>query len=201
MVPQLFEWPATVAVIGTGPSLTQADVDLLQGRVDGVIAVNDAYKLCPWATALYCGDRKWWMWHRGVPSFQGLKFTISKVPYLDVVVLKRGPETGLASARDTLALGRNSGYQAINLAVHLGATRILLLGLDMCDGKTPHFFGNHPDRSRPPFKLCLERFATMPGPLAAAGVTVLNCSRRTALRAFPLVTLEAALEVQTEVAV
>jgi hypothetical protein len=89
-----------------------------------------------------------------------------------------------------VALGLNGAYQSINVAVHLGASRVLLLGVDMQGG---HFFGRHPNNSGPPFSMCLQRFETLVEPLKTAGVEVLNCSRKTALKAFPRVELEQAI--------
>ena len=55
-VPKL--WPnSTVVCIGTGPSLTQADVDLCCSQAR-VIAVNDAYRMAPLADVLYAADDK-----------------------------------------------------------------------------------------------------------------------------------------------
>lgn len=85
--------------------------------------------------------------------------------------------------------GGNSGYQAINLAVHFGAKRILLLGYDM-GGK--HWFGDHP-KSLPVksnYQIFMDNFATLPNDLKAAGVEVINCSRKTALAVFPRSTIE-----------
>jgi hypothetical protein len=199
-VPVLWPNGGTAVVLGSGPSLSAADVDYVRERVDGVIAVNDTYRLAPWATALYAADAKWWQWHKGAPSFTGqFKFTLSgtATTWPGVVCLKRGQDTGLSENPEALALGRNGVYQAINLAVHFGATRILLLGVDMqngarADGRgtSDHFFGHHPDNTGPQFSLCLERFKTLVAPLAARGVEVINCSRRTALRCFPMKALE-----------
>jgi len=100
-----------------------------------------------------------------------------------------------------VALGRNGVYQAINLAIHFGATRILLLGVDMQGQIGSHDFGRHPDNSGPPYAACLERFATMVKPLKAAGVDVINCTRSTALKVFPCVRLEDALSFHVEQAV
>lgn len=189
----------TVAVLGTGPSLAQADVDRCRG-LDAVIAVNDSYRVAPWATVLYAADAKWWRWHPDAAKFAGLKYALDGVRAPGVQVLRRGPETGLATDPTLVALGRNGCYQAINVAVHLGASQILLLGVDMCNGpradgqgRSDHFFGHHPDNTGPDFDVCRQRFATLVGPLAQLGVDVLNCSRRTALKAFPLVPLEDAL--------
>lgn len=181
-VPRL--WPGeTVVCVGTGPSLTQADVDACRGRAR-VIVVNDAYRLAPWADLLYAADDKWWAWHKGAPGFAGLKYTIAPCRHAwpGLQVLRNSGQHGLESNPSGLRTGYNSGYQAINLAVHLGASRVLLLGYDMAGD---HYFGSHPDRTRPPFAPCLKAFATLPDPLRAAGVEVVNCSRHTALTCFP----------------
>ena len=86
--------------------------------------------------------------------------------------------------------GRNSGYQALNIAVHLGASRVLLLGYDM---HGDHFFGSHPDKSRPPFALCLKLWPTIVAPLKKAGVEVVNCTPNSALTIFPQMPLREAL--------
>lgn len=186
-------WPnSTVVCLGTGPSLTQADVDACRGQ--HVIAVNDAYTLAPWADVLYAADNKWWHWHRGAPDFAGLKYTIEDRPYQYVVqpLQNTGPY-GLELAPTGLRTGFNSGYQAINLAVHFGAKRIVLLGFDL---KGRHFFPDHPLRRNPgpPFAACLMAFPTLVGPLKTAGVEVVNCSPDSAIECFPKLALADALQ-------
>lgn len=190
-VPRL--WPGeTVVCVGTGPSLTPADVEACRGRAR-VIVVNNAYQIAPWADVLYAADEKWWAWHQGAPPFEGLKYTIDpqRRAWPGLTVLRNAGPLGLESNPTGLRTGYNSGYQAINLAVHFGASRIVLLGYDMMGD---HFFGSHPDKTRPPFAPCLRAFATLPAPLTAAGVEVLNATRRTALTAFPCVALETILQ-------
>jgi len=185
-VPKL--WPqGTIVCLGSGPSLTRADVDFCRGKAR-VIAVNDAYRLAPFADVLYACDAKFWRWHKGVPNFAGLKYTLDRsVGYPDVVVLQNTGQTGLELNPTGLRTGYTSGYQALNLAVHLGASRIVLLGYDF---QGDHFFGSHPDQTKPPFQVCLKQFPTLVAPLAAAGVTVINATRTTALTTFPRVPLE-----------
>lgn len=179
-------WPgSTVVCLGGGPSLTAEDVEYVRDKAH-VIAINDAFRLAPWADVLYACDAKWWFWHweKGAREFAGLKYALdpSAKRFPGVQVLRKGAETGLTRDPAALCLGRNSGYQAINLAVHLGATRVILLGYDMHGG---HWFGHHPDQSGPPFNVCLQRFATLPTPLTDAGVEVINCTPKTALTVFP----------------
>jgi hypothetical protein len=116
-------------------------------------------------------------------------------------VLKNGGMMGLSTDPTALRTGRNSGYQAVNLAVLLGAARIILLGYDMgigADGRK-HWHPDHPnDTDRA--EIVASRYAsfrrmfdTIADPLAALGVEVLNCSRHTALTCFQRRGLEAVL--------
>lgn len=197
-VPKL--WPGeTFICLAGGPSLTAEDVCSVYGR-GRVIAVNDAYRIAHWADVLYACDAKWWEWHKGVPSFPRLKYTLDQnaTRWPGVQQLRNMGPVGLELDPTGLRAGQNSGYQAINLAVHLGAARIILLGYDLSvspDGRT-HWFGDHPDPIPSPYEGMRQCFATLPEPLAAAGVEVLNCSRRTHLSAFPIVSLEDALAQQ-----
>ena len=137
IVPRL--WPgATIVCLGTGPSLTAADVTRCAGQAK-VTAINDAYRLAPWADVLYACDAKWWRWNKGLPGFAGLKFGLdTSIAYRDVTVLQNTGLQVLETTPTGLRTGHTSGYQAINLAVHLGAARIVLLGYDF---KGDHFFG------------------------------------------------------------
>lgn len=193
IVPTL--WPrATFVCLGTGASLTKSDVDACRGL--RAIAINNAYTIAPWAEVLYAADQKFWAWHQGVPSFTGLKYTVEpqRIKWPGLQVLQQdGDNTlpGLSLDQAKLRTGYNSGYQAINLAVHLGAARIVLLGYDMHGG---HFFGEHPDNSRPPFALSLSMFPTLIEPLAALGVSIVNCTPNSALTCFPQAPLASVLE-------
>jgi hypothetical protein len=186
-------WPGeTFVLIGGGPSLTPGDVRAVRGRAR-VIAINDAYTLAPWADVLYGCDGKWWDWHAGAPSFEGYRYALDPAAarWPHVRVLQNTGPLGLELDPTGLRTGKNSGYQAINLAVHLGAARILLLGYDMsCDGTRSHWFGEHPDRQPSPYPQMREAFDSLVEPLAAIGVTVVNCSRRTELTAFPCARLD-----------
>lgn len=187
VVPRLWT-NETVVCIASGPSLTQADVDAVRGRAR-VIVVNTSYQLAPWADVLYAADAKWWRWHKGAPTFAGLKYSLMKdaARWPGVVVLTRGASTGLSLDPARLCLGANSGYQAINLAVLLGASRVVLLGYDMAPGSggRQHWHPDHPVKSRSPYQTFQAAFPTLVEPLAAAHVEVINCSRQTAVTCFP----------------
>ena len=193
MVPKL--WPGeTVVCMATGPSLTPEDVASVHGAAR-VIVVNDAYRLAPWADCLYAADGKWWRWHHGVPDFAGMKYSVQQQASQDahkpgVVVLRNAGKRGLSLDPSSLSTGHNSGYQAINLAVHFGARRVLLLGYDMRGG---HFFGDHPDNTKPPFALAIPAFSSLVSPLKAIGVDVINCTPNSALKCFPKVPIADAI--------
>lgn len=187
----------TVVCIGGGPSLTQADVDVCRGKAT-VIAINDAYRLAPWADVLYACDAKWWGWHPEAAAHRGLKFGlgIAGATFPEgVVALERTGDLGLEINPTGVRTGRNSGFQAINVAVHLGATRVLLVGYDMqpsSSGKS-HWFGEHRDGVRPPLESFIPQFASLLHPLQQLGVEVLNCTPGSALQCFPAMDLRTAL--------
>lgn len=218
-VPRL--WPGdTVAIIGGGSSLTKEDCDYVRGRAH-VIAIKEAGHCslpgrvapAPWADVLYAADEKYWRFEKGAPVFTGLKYSIEEFPlwnrrskdpkaapdarlsWPDIQILDNTGEEGLEVHPTGLRTGWNSGYQAVGLAKHLGAARIILLGFDMWKGANGHqnWFGPHPTHLDSPYPLFLQAFASIVAPLKSAGVQVLNCSRRTVLNAFPRVRLEDAL--------
>jgi hypothetical protein len=186
-VPKLFPG-STIVVVGGGPSLTRADVEFCQGRAR-VIAVNDAYKLAPWAEVLYACDAKWWGWHKAhVKGFAGRKYALDRGARAFAELLESTGTDGLELRPWAVRTGHNSGYQAINVAVHLGAKRIILLGFDMQRGKRAsgdHWFGAHPGGGRPGVEGFHAHFSTLVKPLKAIGVEVINASRQTALTCFP----------------
>lgn len=186
----------TVLCIASGPSLTQADVDFCRGKIDAAVAVNTSYQACSWATALYAADSDWWAWHKGVKDFAGERYSVSReAERWGVSILRNTGVDGLEQSPDGLRTGRNSGYQAINLAVHYGAKRIVLLGYDMRTGAKGkrHWHADHPRERQSPFDRFLVSFATLVKPLAELGIEVINCTRDTALTCFERRAIEAVL--------
>jgi hypothetical protein len=89
-----------------------------------------------------------------------------------------------------ISFGSNSGHQAIHMAYHLGATRIVLLGYDFKSsgsGTGQHFFGEHPEplKTGHDYKRWLASMQILANDLNAAGVEVINCTRDTAITCFP----------------
>lgn len=194
-------WPgATFVLCASGPSLTRDDVaHVAAAHVAGavrVVVVNTTYELAPWAEVLYACDASWWATHPGAAAFGGLKYALEPAASrFGAVALRNTGARGLEASPTGLRTGRNSGYQAINLAVHLGAARIVLLGYDLQLGPhgETHWHRPHPQARRSPLADFRPYFATLAAPLAEAGVEVVNATRRTALDVWPHVALEDAL--------
>lgn len=102
---------------------------------------------------------------------------------------------GLSLNPERIVTGRHSGFQALNLAVLAGASRVLLLGYDGApaqDGRT-HWHGGHPVASAGIFEYIRASFSAAEAQLAAAGVEVVNCSPGSAINSFPKSPLAEAL--------
>lgn len=174
----------TVVCIASGPSLTVKAVDYCQGKAR-VIVINDNYQLAPWADMLYACDHQWWLWHYGVPDFMGLKVTQDKDAAeefgLTWIPSKKG--SGLSENPEYIHQGRNSGYQAINIAHLMGASRVLLLGYDMhtVEGQSPRWFGHHPNQLVPDYRDYIEHFNTIAN---QGAVEVINCTPGSAIECF-----------------
>lgn len=214
-VPRL--WPgSTVVILGNGPSLTAADVAYCRGRAK-VIAVNDTIALAPWADLLYASDARWWQRHHGmrvdhVDKHTGLQYRAYDGPRYSLLhgvssalqgeisatwqigLIWRSGEEGLDLNPGKVCTGRHSGYTAINVAVHLGAIRVVLLGFDVSRDaqERDHWFAE-PSRIPSQYAEWQRCWPSIVAPLKAAGVEVINCSRRTALKVFPCRPLEEAL--------
>jgi hypothetical protein len=135
-----------------------------------------------------------------VPEFTGLKASQDGRAVARWPEIKRTPNTGtmgLELEPIGIRTGSNSGYQAINLAVLLGARRIVLLGYDMKVGPRSqrHWFGDHPAELNKDsnYGLWIELFESMLPTLEATGIEVLNCTPGSALRCFTSTSLDAAL--------
>lgn len=191
---------STFVLIGGGPSLTPADVDAVRGRAR-VIAINESVRLAPWADVLWASDRKWIDWNDGVPNFKGLKFSIESrdtTTRSDWTVLKNTGFLGLETEPKALRTGFNGGYQALGLAYHMGAKRVILLGFDMkgdANGRC-HWHPPHPDGRVSPYDKFIEAFDSIVQPLKDAGVEVINCTPNSALKCFPYQSLQETLQLE-----
>lgn len=184
----------TAAIVASGPSLNQVEVDKLKGKAR-VIAVNDSWRLCPWGDILYAADRAWWQHHDYVKQFDGERWTQQQghrawrqeATDAGLLVIDSTHSGSFSFDSSIIHTGKNSGYQALNIAVLLGATRILLLGIDCTtfDGKI-HWFGDHPPalNKMSPYAIFNQEFKKASVALGQAGIDVINCSERSAVTCF-----------------
>lgn len=187
----------TVVCIASGPSLTAEQVAIAhQAQRAGlckVIAINDNYRLAPFADVLYACDERWWDTHIGEiwrAGFAGALWTCSRVAFrkhgLAHIQSRNAP--GLSLSAGVIHHGFNSGYQAIGLAHQFGAARVLLLGYDMQHtGGRSHWFGEHPKgfKNAPGVAKWAKQFEGLAQQLTGAGLDVINCTEQTALTCFP----------------
>lgn len=150
------------------------------------------------ADHLYAADFAWWKYHIAdiARDFNGRCWSCDHSggsnwrdndPHAWGVTLLECNTTakGLSTDPEIVHSGDNSGYQAINLALHLGAERIILIGFDMHNhGGKAHWFGNHPKRLATGDKpeRFIAKFRTIKP--EQYGLEILNCTRVTALDAF-----------------
>lgn len=180
------------AVIGAGPSLTQADVSAAERAGWRTLAVNESFRMIERPDLLYACDFAWWrLRERETEGFerwtQDARATAAWG--LNRVVCVDRPGMGRNGA---IHSGGNSGYQAIQLAALRGARRIVLLGFD-CQhtGGLRHWHGDHlaPLNNAGPVEFWQAAFPALAADMAAAGIEVLNASRETALDCFRRVSL------------
>lgn len=187
-------WPSsTVYILGGGPSLTNFDVNLLKGR--RVIAVNNAYKLAPWIPVMYYGDCRWLQQHKQeLLNFAGLKLTTCpthlKRPGI-LVLRKESGRKGISFNKKFVLWNGNSGGCAVNIAVQLGAKKIVLLGFDMrkIDGEC-NWHREHPDadnKRKDPYHKFLKNFEKIADDLKRKEIECINATPDSALKLFPIV--------------
>lgn len=188
----------TVVCIASGPSLTREQLECVRGakgtRPLRVIGCNDNYLAAPWADVCYFPDRKWWHWHKDRSEwreFAGQKCTLpstwgNEAPEPDVHIIRSNGGDGLSTDPRWIKTGSNSGHQMINIACLSGAVRVLLLGYDGQRGANgrKHHFGDHPDRSEPPYDVMLRNIRTIPAAAKQMGVAIVNCTPGSAVDCF-----------------
>lgn len=89
---------------------------------------------------------------------------------------------------DQIGWGKNSGFQAINLAARFGAKDIVLVGFDFCLEKGVHWHGSHrPPLTNPRFGTVDEWRAILDGQaerLSGMGIQIRNASKSSRLQAY-----------------
>ena len=156
----------------------------------------------PGADHLFSCDYRWWKHHIADVSkeFEGACWTQDKqwndkgctpAEQWGIKTLVSEGKPGLSRQQGVIHQGRNSGYQAVNLAYLLGAERIVLLGYDMkMRGDQRHWFGAHPNglEVHSDYTSFIMAYETIKP--SEYGLEIFNATRDTALHCFPVVDLD-----------
>lgn len=205
----------TVYIIGGGPSISKMALHPIHKCP--VIGVNNAFTLGPWVDITFFGDQAWWereclnlLRHPGliVTCLPSQMFTDMKRVKQ---VIRNDRVLGLhTKTQNRVYWNQNSGAAAINLAILLGAAKVVLLGFDFkTDKKNGHRQGHnwhkfHNPTAAPAQDIYVNKF--LKGfeaivrdlkKLNEGGwhrqVEILNATPDSALEVFPKVTLEEVL--------
>lgn len=193
-------------VVASGPSLTAEVAHRVRTarwiQNWRILVVNDAYRMLPMADALYACDIHWWQAHEGAASFEGEKWSSHSISdYCDdkrevasrygLNLVRARAAPGFSTSPDCIHYGspEHSGFQAINLAMLLGASRIVLCGFDYYG---THFFGEHPQSLRQPTG---KQYQDMTRAFddVVSSIEILNANPNSALKKFPSMNLEDAI--------
>lgn len=195
-------WPGIAcAILAGGPSIKSLDLTLLQGW--RVIAVTNSYKLGNWDVC-YFGDEDYLIKKAGgvthrqnLLRFAGLKITDNPDAKDEPGIrrLRRDLRYGISTNPEVLCWNNSSGGAAINLAVHFGVSKIVLLGYDMqlVAGENNWHKDHGHESSHDPYWKFLEPMPVIARELARLGVDVVNATPGSALTVFPIQTPEEAL--------
>jgi hypothetical protein len=193
-------------IIGGGPSLRGFDWTALRDR--HVVGCNDAFGLGDWVEVVVFGDNCWYRDHRvGLKHYRGLKVcgsTNGPAPDEGIRWVRRERD-GLCGwgpyDRNRLGWNWSTGAMAINLALKLGATTVVLLGFDMklaANGDCNW----HPNTINSADARVYERMTAGMGRIASdlprvfPGARVVNAGPDSALTVFPMVTMKEALRYE-----
>lgn len=187
-MPTLLKKPMTQTFIciASGPSLTKEDCAQASRSGLPIIAVNSSWLAVPDCQHIFAADYDWWNHYHDMVSASAQLWTQS---------LRARDRFNVQIFRPSDSGPFNSGQRAIQLAAHLGADRVILLGYDCTLANGAHWHGRHPATMNNPVPREVGRwhddFSSLVGLLPS--VEIINASRHTALTCFPRSTLEAAL--------
>lgn len=155
-----------------------------------VIGVNDAFLLGTWIDVCWFGDNSWYenreYVREGLKEFPGLIVTcaprIFSKPHIKWMT--RQHRGGLTDKPGKVFWNLNSGMSAINLALHFGVKRVVLLGFDM-DKDTKlyeNWHNNHnPKKKSHPMDRWLRRWPDIMKDADRFGLEIVNATTITGI--------------------
>lgn len=213
MIPRRFPG-ATGIVVGTGPSITHADLEQIRAARHAdqvrVFAANRAWEFVPADVIHGCNFQFWDHWWPALKNHPADKWTTrpelrGKYPGLEYIAERWEP--GLSSDPTWIAAHHGTGPQLVNIAYLYGCSRILLVGWDM------RFHGKQDNRTYERRRYLGEDDLTLQhwprtGPAgeltgliaemetitpAEYGIAIINCTPASAMRCFPFEDLNRAI--------
>lgn len=170
--------------------------------------MNDAWRLLPSADVLYACDAEWWRVNEGCRFFDGERWSShgdatrdDKRPAaeeFDLNLVRGRDGLGFCEEEGIIHYAENSGFQAVNLALHFLGWRgvVALVGFNMMPvGGKSHFFGEHRHplrRTSRGYGIWLRMFEAA-SRMLPDGVRIVNCTEPSALTCFPRAPLSAVL--------
>jgi hypothetical protein len=206
MVPRLFSG-RTVVCIGTGPSLTMAQVETARRKGFVLTGCNNVALDVPDLAVLYGCNYEWWVaYWEIVKDHPAQKWSSNKEASerFGVNWIAEKDASGLSSDPRVIHHGHGSGYSLLNLVYLMGADRIVLLGYDQkydpayhgrdrIIGPTPrHYFGEYPPQLQHWPSVHVKHGVHVDlvrryGEIAIAGpVEIINCTPGSAIECFPM---------------
>lgn len=157
--------------------MSQAVADGVRGNI--VIAINNAYKLAPWADALCAQDHEWWRVHSDAKQFAGRKFSANRIVDIEQVF------------SDYVQRQSSSGVLALEVARRYGAKHNLWdIELHGFDNRGTHYFGPHPEplrnTSEERFRFFETQLSALGGEMKKAGFRIINRTPNSALTCFEM---------------
>ena len=201
MIPPIFAGHTAIVCAG-GPSLRGFDFSRLAGRK--VIAINRAHEFIPGADVLWWSDAMFFRRNRDAVMAHAAPYKATcQVDYAPgdlppgVIQYRFTGSRGFDEQPGCLRHGNNGTHAAIHLAAHLGAQKIVVLGLDMRYDKhgRSHFHDGHGVMHAEVTltRLMLPHFKPLADALAARGVEVINASPKSALTIWPRCSIDEGL--------
>lgn len=164
----------TVAILCSGPSLTQEQCEVVRQAGCETIAVCSSWKMARFCDVIYASDEKWWKFYGGEIDIDAERWTCIAYTAENHGLKLHGPYPGVS----------NSGSRALEFAIECRPKKIILLGADCHVRNGTHHHGDHPRTKNPDATRCrmwLAHYAKVD----CRGIEVVNCSPDSDLECFP----------------
>ena len=206
----------TAVLIATGPSLSQQQLNLIHDRHTAgdvrTFGINNVYQIYPTLDVHLSCDGPWWRWYWNDPVLREMsKTTMMWTWYPEfaeefgINYIKAVVKDGLSGDPSVVHINHGSGPMMMNLAIHYGVKKLVLVGHDMKfakdyapakkePGSTPrHYFGEYPKPLQhwPSVKVrqgvldgLIEAYTKIEASPVLSSVDIVNCTTDTALTMF-----------------